>query len=178
MGEVKVVDVMIKDGLWDVFNEYHMGITAENVAEQVESTREEQDEFAPESQQKAEAAIKAGRFKDEIVPVGYRRKRATPGFDTDEFPRFGTTVEALAALKPAFKKDGTVTAGQRLGHQRRRGGRRGDDGREGKGAGANRWHGSSPTPRPGSIRRFMGIGPIPATRKALEKAGLRSPTST
>ena len=117
MFNTNMVDVMVNDGLWDAFNNYHMGITAENVAEQWGLTREMQDEFALASQQKAEAAIKAGKFKDEIVPVMIPQKKGDPvAFDTDEFPRFGATIEALAKLKPAFKKDGgTVTAGNASG---------------------------------------------------------------
>ncbi|MFL0195552.1 acetyl-CoA C-acetyltransferase [Clostridium sp. WILCCON 0269] len=115
MGEGKLIDGMIKDGLWEAFNNYHMGITAENIAEKWNITREQQDEFAVASQQKAEAAIKAGKFKDEIVPVTVKQKKKEIVFDTDEFPRFGTTIESLAKLKPAFKKDGTVTAGNASG---------------------------------------------------------------
>ena len=115
MGEGKIVDSMIKDGLWEAFNNYHMGITAENIAEKWNITREMQDEFAASSQKKAEAAIKSGKFKDEIVPVTVKQKKKEVVFDTDEFPRFGTTVETLAKLKPAFKKDGTVTAGNASG---------------------------------------------------------------
>ena len=116
MGNDEVVDLMIHDGLWDIFNNYHMGVTAENVAEKYRITREEQDEFSAISQNKAEAAIKAGMFRDEIVPVGIPQPKGEPVlFDTDEFPRFGTTKEILAKLKPAFKKDGTVTAGNASG---------------------------------------------------------------
>ena len=115
MGDGKLVDGMIKDGLWEAFNNYHMGITAENIAEKWGITREEQDEFALASQQKAEAAIKGGKFKDEIVPVTVKQKKKEVVFDTDEFPRFGASIEALAKLKPAFKKDGTVTAGNASG---------------------------------------------------------------
>ena len=116
MGDGKLVDTMIKDALWDAFNNYHMGVTAENTAEQWGLTREMQDEFSAASQAKAEAAIKAGKFKDEIVPVVIPQRKGDPiVFDTDEFPRFGTTVEKLAKLKPAFVKDGTVTAGNASG---------------------------------------------------------------
>ena len=116
MGDGKLVDTMIKDALWDAFNNYHMGVTAENIAEQWGLTREMQDEFSAASQAKAEAAIKAGKFKDEIVPVVIPQRKGAPiVFDTDEFPRFGTTVEKLAKLKPAFVKDGTVTAGNASG---------------------------------------------------------------
>ena len=116
MGDGKLVDTMIKDALWDAFNNYHMGVTAENIAEQWGLTREMQDEFSAASQAKAEAAIKAGKFKDEIVPVVIPQRKGDPiVFDTDEFPRFGTTAEKLAKLKPAFIKDGTVTAGNASG---------------------------------------------------------------
>ncbi|OOM71059.1 acetyl-CoA acetyltransferase [Clostridium puniceum] len=116
MGDGKMIDTMINDALWDAFNNYHMGQTAENIATQWGLTREEQDEFSASSQQKAEAAIKEGRFKDEIVPVVIPQRKGEPKvFDTDEFPRFGTTAESLAKLKPAFVKDGTVTAGNASG---------------------------------------------------------------
>ncbi|KAJ48777.1 acetyl-CoA C-acetyltransferase [Clostridium tetanomorphum] len=116
MGNGQMVDEMINDGLWDAFNQYHMGITAENIAEKWGLTREMQDEFALASQNKAEEAVKSGRFKDEIVPVVIPQRKGEPKvFDTDEFPRFGTTMEALVKLKPAFKKDGTVTAGNASG---------------------------------------------------------------
>ncbi|WP_027623672.1 acetyl-CoA C-acetyltransferase [Clostridium lundense] len=116
MGNGQMVDEMINDGLWDAFNQYHMGITAENIAEKWGLTREMQDEFSADSQNKAEAAVKSGRFKDEIVPVVIPQRKGDPKVvDTDEFPRFGTTKEALAKLKPAFKKDGTVTAGNASG---------------------------------------------------------------
>jgi acetyl-CoA C-acetyltransferase len=116
MGHVQLVDTMIQDGLWCSFEDYHMGITAENVAEKFHLSREEQDAFAAESQRRTEAAIKAGRFKDEIIPVEVPQRRGEPIiFDTDEFPRFGTTAEKLAKLKPAFRKDGTITAGNASG---------------------------------------------------------------
>ncbi|BAH08312.1 acetyl-CoA C-acetyltransferase [Clostridium kluyveri] len=117
MGEAKIYDAMLHDGLIDSFNNYHMGITAENIAEKWGITREDQDKFALASQQKAEAAIKAGKFKDEIVPVTVKMKKKEVVFDTDEDPRFGTTIETLAKLKPAFKRDGTgtVTAGNSSG---------------------------------------------------------------
>ena len=116
MNNNKIVDVMVNDGLWDAFNQYHMGITAENVAEKYGITREMQDEFAVASQSKAEAAIKAGKFKDEIVPVVIHGKKGDTVFDTDEHPKFGTTIEKVAKLKPAFKRDGgTVTAANASG---------------------------------------------------------------
>ncbi|WP_257208879.1 acetyl-CoA C-acyltransferase, partial [Bacillus sp. AFS031507] len=116
MGDQKLIDSMISDGLWCAFNDYHMGITGENVAEKYELTREQQDEFAAWSQQKAVEAIETGKFKDEIVPVVIPQRKGDPiVFDTDESPRKGTTVEILAKLRPAFKKDGTVTAGNAPG---------------------------------------------------------------
>ena len=116
MGHMQVLDTMIHDGLWCSFGDTHMGITAENVAESFNLSREEQDAFAAQSQQKAEAAIKSGRFKDEIVPVEIPQRKGDPIiFDTDEFPRFGSTAEKLGKLKPAFAKQGTVTAGNSSG---------------------------------------------------------------
>ena len=116
MNNSKMIDVMVNDGLWDAFNQYHMGITAENVAEKYGITREMQDEFAVASQSKAEAAFKAGKFKDDIVPVVIHGKKGDTVFDTDEHPKFGTTLEKVAKLKPAFKRDGgTVTAANASG---------------------------------------------------------------
>lgn len=115
MGNGELVDEMVNDGLTDVFNKYHMGVTAENIAEQWGITREEQDKFALASQNKAEIAIREGKFKDEIVPVVIKTKKGEIVFEQDEFPRFGATIEALAKLRPAFKKDGTVTAGNASG---------------------------------------------------------------
>ncbi len=116
MGNETLIDTMINDGLWDAFNDYHMGVTAENIAERYQISREEQDAFSATSQQRAQQAIETGRFKDEIVPVSIPVRRGEPKiFDTDEFPRFGTTAESLGKLRPAFKKDGTVTAGNASG---------------------------------------------------------------
>ena len=116
MNDGKIVDTMVKDALWDAFNNYHMGVTAENIAKEWGITKEEQDAFSASSQQKAERAIKEGRFKDEIVPVVIPQRKGEPKvFDTDEFPRFGTTAETLGKLKPCFIKDGTVTAGNASG---------------------------------------------------------------
>src|SRR6201981_56533 len=115
MGDAELVDTMIKDGLWDAFNGYHMGNTAENVAQKWQITREQQDEFAAGSQQKAEAAQKSGRFKDEIVPVTVASRKGDIFVDSDEYPRAGTTIESLAKLRPAFDKNGTVTAGNASG---------------------------------------------------------------
>jgi acetyl-CoA C-acetyltransferase len=174
MGEGKLVDIMIKDGLWDAFNDYHMGVTAENVADKWKLTREAQDAFGLESQKRAEKAIKEGRFKDEIVPVLIPQKKGDPkAFDTDEFPRFGTTAEALAGLRPAFRKDGTVTAGNASGI---------NDGGAAfvvMSADKAKAMGLKPLAKivsyasAGVDPAIMGTGPIPATRKALEKAGLK-----
>ena len=174
MFNTQAVDLMVNDGLWDVFNNYHMGITAENVAEKYGLTREELDAFALASQNKAEAAIKAGKFKDEIVPVTIPQRKGDPiVFDTDEFPRFGATAEALAKLKPAFKKDGgVVTAGNASGIN--------DSGAAVVVMSAEKAEelGVKPLAKivsyasAGVDPSIMGIGPVPATRKALEKAGL------
>jgi len=174
MGEGKLVDIMIKDGLWDAFNDYHMGVTAENVAEKWKLSRAEQDAFGLESQKRAEKAIKEGRFKDEIVPVLIPQKKGDPKvFDTDEFPRFGATAEALASLKPAFRKDGTVTAGNASGI---------NDGAAAfvvMSAEKAKAMGLKPIAKivsyasAGVDPAIMGTGPIPATRKALDKAGLK-----
>ena len=172
MNDIQMVDLMVHDGVWDIFNGYHMGITAENVAEQYGITREMQDELACASQAKAVAAIKAGKFKDEIVPVEVKQKKKTIIFDTDEHPREGTTMETLAGLRPAFKKDGTVTAGNASGIND---------------AGACmiiasedfvKAHGLKPMAKirsygsVGCDPSIMGIGPIESTRQALARAGL------
>jgi acetyl-CoA C-acetyltransferase len=173
MGHGEIQDVMIQDGLTCAWERVHMGITAENIAEQYGITREEQDQFALSSQLKAEAAIKAGRFKEEIVPVVIPSKKGDITFDTDEFPRFGSTLEGFAKLRPAFKKDGTVTAGNASGIN--------------DGAAAVLVMSSDMAVKLGLrplavIRgyasaavepRIMGMGPVPATRKAMVKAGLR-----
>ena len=171
MGSVEFVDTMLRDGLWDAFNGYHMGTTAENVAQQWQITREEQDRFAAASQQKAEAAIKAGRFKDEIVPVTVPSRKGDVVVDQDEYPRPGTTAEALAKLRPAFAKDGTVTAGNASGI---------NDGAAAvvlMSAETARERGAPVLARivswaqVGVDPAIMGTGPIPASRRALEKAG-------
>ena len=115
MGDTKLVDTMIVDGLWDVYNQYHMGVTAENVSKKYDISRAEQDAFALASQQKAEAAQKAGKFKDEIIPFEIPSKKGATVFDTDEYPKHGSTLEALSALRPAFNKEGSVTAGNASG---------------------------------------------------------------
>jgi len=172
MGNSKVVDVMIQDGLWCAFNDYHMGITAENVAAKYGITREQQDEAAAQSQAKAIAAIDNGSFKKEIVPVVIKGKKGDVVFDTDEYPRRGTTQETLGCLKPAFKKDGTITAGNASGI---------NDGAAAfvlmSAAKANAL-GLKPIAKivsyasAGVDPSVMGTGPIPATQKALAKAGL------
>lgn len=172
MGDSKLVDVMIKDGLWDAFNNYHMGITSENVAEKFGVTREDQDEVSARSQQRAIAAIKSGAFKDEIVPVTIKTKKGETVFDTDEFPREGTTTEILAKLRPAFKQGGTVTAGNASGL---------NDGAAAlviMSAEKAQELGIKPMAKilsyasAGVDPAIMGIGPIPASRRALSKAGL------
>src|SRR5260370_18979828 len=115
MGSLEMVDTMIKDGLWDAFNGYHMGTTAENVAKQYQITRAQQDEFAVKSQNKAEAAQAAGKFKDEIVPITIKSRKGDIVVDTDEYPNKGVTLEALTKLRPPFDKEGTVTAGSASG---------------------------------------------------------------
>ena len=171
LGPLQMIDSMIVDGLWDAFNGYHMGNTAENVANQFNISRETQDAFAAASQQKAEAAQKAGRFVDEITPVTIKGRKGDTVVDTDEHPRHGTTVEALAGLRPAFDKAGSVTAGNASGI---------NDGAAvtvlmSAGAAADR--GLTPLARivswatVGVDPSIMGTGPIPASRQALEKAG-------
>jgi len=174
MFNTNMVDVMVNDGLWDAFNNYHMGITAENVAEQWGLTREMQDEFALASQHKAEAAIKAGKFKDEIVPVMIPQKKGDPVvFDTDEFPRFGTTIEALAKLKPAFKKDGgTVTAGNASGINDSAAAVVVMTKEKAEELGIKPLATIVSYATGGVDPAIMGTGPIPASRKAMEKAGL------
>ena len=174
MFNTNMVDVMVNDGLWDAFNNYHMGITAENVAEQWGLTREMQDEFALASQQKAEAAIKAGKFKDEIVPVMIPQKKGDPvAFDTDEFPRFGATIEALAKLKPAFKKDGgTVTAGNASGINDSAAAVVVMTKEKAEELGIKPLATIVSYATGGVDPKIMGTGPIPASRKAMEKAGL------
>jgi acetyl-CoA C-acetyltransferase len=173
MGHGEIIDSMIYDSLTDVFNNYHMGITAENLAEQYNITREEQDAFAASSQNKAEAAIKEGKFKDEIVPVVIPSKKGDIVVDTDEFPRAGVTADALAKLRPAFKKDGTVTAGNASGI---------NDGAAAlvvMAADKAEELGIKPLARiagyasAGVDPSIMGIGPVKAVKKALERANLK-----
>jgi acetyl-CoA C-acetyltransferase len=171
MGDAKLIDSMIIDGLWDVYNNYHMGMTAENVAKKYEISRREQDEFAAASQQKAEAAQKAGRFKAEIAPIEIVSRKATTLFETDEYVRAGTTVDALSELKPAFAKDGTVTAGNASGI---------NDGaaavlmmsaRRASELGLKPLASIRAYSSAGVDPKFMGMGPVPASQLCLKKAG-------
>ena len=174
MGSLELVDTMIKDGLWDAFNGYHMGNTAENVAKQWQITRQQQDDFAASSQQKAEAAMKSGRFKDEITPFTIKGRKGDIVVDTDEYPKAGVTSESISKLRPAFEKDGTVTAANASGI---------NDGaaavvlmlasqaaKEGKKPLARiaSWAQAGVDPK------IMGTGPIPASRAALQKAGWKT----
>ena len=171
MGDTKLVDTMIVDGLWDVYNQYHMGTTAENVATKYEVSRREQDEFAAASQQKAEAAQKTGKFNDEIVPYEIASRKGTTTFAADEFVKHGTTTESLAALRPAFSKDGTVTAGNASGL---------NDGAAAvvmMSAKKASELGLKPLARikayssAGIDPNIMGMGPVPASQLCLKKAG-------
>ena len=171
MGDFKMVDTMIVDGLWDVYNQYHMGITAEHVAKKYEVTRAEQDEFALQSQLKAEAAQKAGKFKDEILPLEIANKKGTVVFDSDEYIKPGSTLESLTGLRPAFAKDGTVTAGNASGL---------NDGAAAvimMSASQAKELGLKPLARikayasSGLDPAVMGMGPVSASRLCLKKAG-------
>jgi acetyl-CoA C-acetyltransferase len=171
MGDAKMIDTMIVDGLWDVFNQYHMGVTAENVAKEYAVTREEQDEFAVASQNKAEAAQKAGRFRDEIVTVEVPSRKGPVMFADDEYPRHGSTMDAMKSLKPAFDKNGSVTAGNASGIN--------------DGAAAvvlcslkkSKELGLKPIARikafasAGVDPKYMGMGPVPASKRCLSRAG-------
>jgi acetyl-CoA C-acetyltransferase len=171
MGDARMVDTMIVDGLWDVYNQYHMGVTAENVAKEYAVTREEQDEFAVKSQNKTEAAQKAGKFKDEIVPVEIASRKGPVMFADDEYPRHGATLEAMKSLKPAFDKNGSVTAGNASGIN--------------DGAAAVvlcnskklKELGLKPLARikafasAGVDPKYMGMGPVPASKRTLSRAG-------
>jgi acetyl-CoA C-acetyltransferase len=172
MGNAQIVDTMISDGLWDAFNDYHMGITAENLVEKYNLTREQQDAFAAASQQKATAAIEAGRFVDEITPILIPQRKGDPlSFATDEQPRAGTTAESLGKLKPAFKKDGSVTAGNASSL---------NDGaaavilmsaEKAKALGLPVLATIAAYANAGVDPAIMGIGPVSATRRCLDKAG-------
>ncbi len=174
MGDGTLVDSMTQDGLMDTFNHYHMGITAENIAEKWNITRAEQDEFAAASQQKAENAVKTGRFNDEIVPVMIPQKKGDPTlFDTDEFPRFGTTCEILSRLRPTFKKDGTVTAGNSSGINDGAAMMIVMDSEKAARLGLKPMAKIVSYDSAGLEPEIMGYGPVPSSRKALIKAGLR-----
>jgi acetyl-CoA C-acetyltransferase len=171
MGDAKLVDTMIVDGLWDVYNQYHMGVTAENVAKEYAVTREEQDVFAAASQNKAEQAQKAGRFADEIVAVEVPSRKGPVLFKDDEYPRPGTTVDSLKALKPAFDKNGTVTAGNASGI---------NDGAAAVVLASSKKMkelGLKPIARikafasAGVDPKYMGMGPVPASKRCLARAG-------
>ncbi len=171
MGAFEMVDTMIKDGLWDAFNGYHMGVTAENVAKQWQITRQQQDEFAVASQNKAEAAVKAGKFKDEIAPVTIKSRKGDIVVDTDEYPKTGVTLEGISKLRPAFDKEGTVTAATASGINDGAAAvvlmRASEAAKLGKTALARivSWAQAGVDPS------IMGTGPIPASRAALKKAG-------
>jgi acetyl-CoA C-acetyltransferase len=171
MGDAKMTDSMIVDGLWDAFNQYHMGVTAENVAKEYAVTREEQDEFAVKSQNKAEAAQKAGRFKDEIVVFEIPSRKGPVMFADDEYPRHGATLDAMKSLKPAFDKNGTVTAGNASGI---------NDGAAAvivTSARKAKELGLAPIARirafasAGVDPKYMGMGPVPASKRCLARAG-------
>jgi acetyl-CoA C-acetyltransferase len=172
LGHGELVDVMIRDGLWCAFDDCHMGITAENVASEYEVSRADQDAFAAESQRKTGVAMESGRFKDEIVPVPVTRKKETVNVDTDEHPRPGTSIEALEKLRPAFNKEGTVTAGNASGI---------NDGAAAvvvMSASRAKAEGRTPLARirsyasAGVEPRVMGMGPVPSARRAMQRAGV------
>jgi len=171
MGDAKMIDSMIVDGLWDVYNQYHMGVTAENVAREYAVTRKEQDEFALASQHKTEAAQKAGRFRDEIIPFETKTRKGTVVFADDEYPRHGATLDALAGLKPAFDKAGSVTAGNASGI---------NDGaavvvlasaRKAKELGLKPLARIKSFASAGVDPKYMGMGPVPASKRCLSRAG-------
>jgi acetyl-CoA C-acetyltransferase len=171
MGDGKLVDTMIVDGLWDVYNQYHMGVTAENIAKKYNISRQEQDEFSVASQNKAEAAQKAGKFKDEIIPLEIPGKKGSVVFDADEFIKHGVTLDSLAGLRPAFSKDGTVTAGNASGI---------NDGaaavimmsaRKADELGLKPMARIKAYSSAGVDPSIMGMGPVPATQLCLKKAG-------
>jgi acetyl-CoA C-acetyltransferase len=171
MGDAKMVDTMIIDGLWDVYNQYHMGVTAENVAKEYAVTRDDQDAFAVASQQKTEAAQKAGKFKDEIVPFEIATRKGTVSFAEDEYPRHGATLEAMKGLRPAFDKNGTVTAGNASGI---------NDGaavvilasaRKAQELGLKPLARIKAFASAGVDPKYMGMGPVPASKRCLSRAG-------
>jgi acetyl-CoA C-acetyltransferase len=171
MGDAKLVDSMIFDGLWDVYNNYHMGMTAENVAKKYDISRRDQDEFAAASQQKAEAAQNAGRFKAEIAPIEIVTRKATTFFDTDEYIRAGTTVATLGELKPAFSKDGTVTAGNASGINDGAAAVMMMSARKARELGLNPLAFVRAYSSAGVDPKIMGMGPVPASQLCLKKAG-------
>jgi acetyl-CoA C-acetyltransferase len=171
MGDAKLTDSMIHDGLWDIYNDYHMGVTAENVAKKFEISRRDQDEFAAASQQKAEAAQKGGRFKSEIAPIEIVTRKGTTYFDTDEYVRPGTTVTALGELKPAFSKDGTVTAGNASGINDGAAAVMMMSARKADELGLQPLATIRAYSSAGVDPKFMGMGPVPASRLCLQKAG-------
>ncbi len=171
MGDAKMIDSMIVDGLWDVYNQYHMGVTAENVAKEYAVTREEQDEFALASQLKTEAAQKAGKFQDEIIPFEIKSRKGTVVFADDEYPRHGATLDALKSLRPAFDKSGSVTAGNASGI---------NDGaaavvlasaRKAKELGLKPLARIKAFASAGVDPKYMGMGPVPASKRCLSRAG-------
>jgi acetyl-CoA C-acetyltransferase len=174
MGEWKLIDSMINEGLWDIFNDYHMGCTAENLVDRYKLTREDQDAFSAKSQQKAEAAQKANRFAEEIIPLEIPRHRQPAlVFDTDEFPRHGTTAESLAKLKPAFRPDGTVTPGNASGINDGAAAVLVTSARVARELGLEPLATIAAYSNAGVDPAYMGIGPVPATRRCLDKAGWR-----
>jgi acetyl-CoA C-acetyltransferase len=171
MGDLNMVDTMIKDGLWDAFNGYHMGNTAENVANQWQITREQQDEFAVNSQNKASDAQKAGKFKDEITPVIIKTRKGETIFDEDEYIRHGVDIEAISGMRPAFAKDGSVTAANASGINDGAAAILLASGEEVEKRGLKPMARVVSWAQSGVDPAIMGTGPIPASRKALEKAG-------
>jgi acetyl-CoA C-acetyltransferase len=171
MGDAKLLDSMINDGLWDAYNNYHMGTTAENIAKKYDISRREQDEFAAASQQKAEAAQKAGRFKAEIAPIEIASRKTTIVFESDEFIRAGTTAEALGELKPAFSKDGTVTAGNASGINDGAAAVMMMSARKANELGMKPLAWVRAYSSAGVDPKIMGMGPVPAAQLCLRKAG-------
>ncbi|MDH4094396.1 MAG: acetyl-CoA C-acetyltransferase [Betaproteobacteria bacterium] len=171
MGDAKLVDSMIVDGLWDAFNQYHMGVTAENVAKEYVVTREEQDEFAVKSQNKAEAAQKGGRFKDEIIPFEIPSKKGPVVFADDEYPRHGATLEAMKGLKPAFDKNGTVTAANASGINDGAAAVIVTSARKAKELGLKPLARIKSFASAGVDPKYMGMGPVPASKRCLARAG-------
>ena len=172
MGPVEFVDTMIKDGLWDAFNGYHMGTTAENVAKQFQITRAQQDEFAVKSQNKAEAAMKAGKFKDEIAPVTIKGRKGDTVVDTDEYPKAGVTLDSISKLRPAFDKEGSVTAANASGINDGAAALVVTSAARAAAGGTRALARVLAYASPGVDPRIMGIGPVPAVRLVLDRARL------